>query len=92
MWMHAAKHQTECRDTNGEVRARTEGAGGVCNPIQRTTISINQAPKALRDYMTNQRVNMRGYMAPAIYVDEDGLVGHHWEGSPSNLWMVNGSG
>jgi hypothetical protein len=32
------------RDPNGELRAKTEGAEGVCNPIGRTTISTNQNP------------------------------------------------
>jgi hypothetical protein len=29
----------------GEVRARTVGAEGVCNPIGRTTISTNKTPR-----------------------------------------------
>jgi hypothetical protein len=37
-------------DPNGKVRARTEGAKGVCNLIGRTTISSNhRSPEALRD-------------------------------------------
>jgi hypothetical protein len=28
-------------DPNGGIRERTEGAEGVCNPIERTTISTN---------------------------------------------------
>jgi hypothetical protein len=44
MRMLTANHWTECRDPNGEVRARTEGVEGVCNPIGRTTISTNQTP------------------------------------------------
>jgi hypothetical protein len=41
MRMHAVKYQTEHRDHNGEVRARTEGDEELCNPIGRTTISTN---------------------------------------------------
>jgi hypothetical protein len=36
------------RNINGGVRERTEGAEGVCNPIGRTTVSINQAPLPTR--------------------------------------------
>jgi hypothetical protein len=38
MRMHITKHQTEHGDPNREVRGKTEGAEGVCNPIGRTTI------------------------------------------------------
>ena len=27
-------------------------------------------------------------MGPDTYVSEDGLVGHQWEGSPWELWVV----
>jgi hypothetical protein len=43
--MYKAKHQTENGDPNGGVRAKTEVVEGVCNPIRRTTISINQTPQ-----------------------------------------------
>jgi hypothetical protein len=44
--MFAAKHQTEHGEVRKklEVRAKTEGAEGGCNPIGRTTISTNQTP------------------------------------------------
>jgi hypothetical protein len=42
MQMLIDNHQTEHADTNGRVRGRTKGAEGVCNPIRRITISINQ--------------------------------------------------
>ena len=44
MWMYVAKHWTEHGEHNGEVRARIEGAEGVCSPIGRT-ISTNQTPQ-----------------------------------------------
>jgi len=47
MQIPRANHQTEHRDNNGEVRARTVGAEEVCNPIGRTTISTNQTPTKL---------------------------------------------
>jgi hypothetical protein len=45
--MHAAKQRTEHGDPNGEVRARSEGTEGICNPIGRTAISTNQPPLKL---------------------------------------------
>jgi hypothetical protein len=32
-----------------------------------------------RDWTTSQRVHMEGPMTLAVYVIEDGLVGHPWE-------------
>jgi hypothetical protein len=46
MQIHIAKHQTEFEEPNGYVRAMTEGAGEVCNPTGRTTISTNQSPQS----------------------------------------------
>ena len=62
---------TELGHSNGGVMGRTEGAEGVSNLIRTTT---NQTPK--------QRVHMEVPMAPAANVAEDGLIWHHWEGSP----------
>jgi hypothetical protein len=43
-------HLTEHRDPIGEVRARTVGDEGACNPIGRATILTNQSsPKASKD-------------------------------------------
>lgn len=36
-----AKHWTEIVDINTRVREKAEGAGGDCNPIERTTVSSN---------------------------------------------------
>jgi len=52
--MLAANQQTEHRGPNGGIRGRTEGAGGVCNPIGRT-ISINLTPQS------SQRVPTKEY-------------------------------
>jgi hypothetical protein len=38
----AANHSTEHRDHNGGVREKTEGDGGDCNPIGRTTMSTKE--------------------------------------------------
>jgi len=45
-WMPTANHWTEQGIPTGEVKERTEGAEGVCNPIGRTTISTNQTPQS----------------------------------------------
>ena len=60
--------------SNGEVRERSDGGEGGCNPIGRRTISTYQTPlpRDFRDY-TNQGVHMEGPMAPAAYVAEKGL-------------------
>jgi hypothetical protein len=49
MQMLTATPWTEHRVPNGGVRERTERAEGVCNLIARTTISVNQTPRDLRD-------------------------------------------
>jgi hypothetical protein len=36
-----------------ELEKKTKEAEGVCNPIQRTTISNNQNPRTPRDQITN---------------------------------------
>jgi hypothetical protein len=43
--MLTAIHWTDRRVPNGRARERTEGAEGVCNPIERT-ISTNQTPQS----------------------------------------------
>ena len=52
-------------------------------------ISTGQTPGAPRDWTTNQRIHMERPMALAMYVAEDGLVGHQWEVRPSGLWVFN---
>jgi hypothetical protein len=77
--MLAAKHQTELRDPNGGVRGRTEGAEGICNPIEKNN-NINQSePPELPGTKPPTRVYMERTMAPAAYVAEDGLIWHPWE-------------
>ena len=31
---------------------------------------------------------MGGHRTPAAYIAEDGLIRHHWEGSPLVLWRL----
>jgi hypothetical protein len=45
-WLLEANHWTDYRVPNGEVREKTEGSEGVCNPLGRT-ISTNQSSQGL---------------------------------------------
>jgi hypothetical protein len=85
--MLTANHWTECGVPDGRVGEETEGAEGVCSPMEGATVSTGQTPPpgAPRDWTTNQRVHMEGPMALATYVAEDGLVGHQWEEKPLGL-------
>jgi hypothetical protein len=89
--MFTAKHWTERRDPNGEVRAKSVGAEGFCNLIGRTTISANQNLQSSQG-LNHQPKSKQGVpMAPAGYVAEDYIICHHWEGSPLVLWRLDDS-
>ena len=49
--------------------------------------SVNRPdlPELPGDWTTNQSVHMKGPIAPATYVAEDGLVGYQWEEQPLGL-------
>jgi hypothetical protein len=49
--MHAVKLGAECRNPNGEVKAKTEGAKRICNRIGRiiSTKQISPPTRAPRD-------------------------------------------
>jgi hypothetical protein len=74
---------TPChRVPNGEVKGLKELKGFATH---RKNKSINQPdPKNFQGPNSSQqpRVYMKGPMAPATYVAEDGLVGHQWEERP----------
>ena len=53
------------------------------------TMSTGQTLGVLGIWTTNQRVHMKGPMALAAYVAEDGLVGHQWEGRPLGLRVLD---
>jgi hypothetical protein len=57
--MLAANYRTEHWVPNGGVREKTERAEGVCNPIERTTISTNQTPKSSQG-LKHQTKNIHG--------------------------------
>jgi hypothetical protein len=87
--MFTDKHRTECGDPNGEDKAKTVGAEGVCNLIGRTTISTKKDLPTLPG-TNHQPKNTQGVpMAPVGYVAEDCLIWHHWEGSPLVLWRLD---
>jgi hypothetical protein len=55
---------------------------GFAVPQEEQQYEPTSIPRAPRDYTNNQRVHMKGPMAPATYIAEDGLVGHQWEERP----------
>jgi hypothetical protein len=88
MRMYTAKHWTEHRDPNGEVRARTIGTEGVFNLIRRTTIPTKQTPQSCHQLKSTKGVPM----TPAGYAAEDYLIWHHWEGNPLVQWRIDDPG
>ena len=86
--MLKANHWTEHGVPNGGVGEVTEGAEGVCSPMEGATVSTvpdPPSPRAPGDWTTNQRIHMERPMALATYVAEGGLVGHQWEELPLGL-------
>jgi hypothetical protein len=59
MWMLAAYHQNQRRDTKGGVREETEGSEWDYNPIGKTTFSTNQTPQSSRR-LKHQSKNTHG--------------------------------
>jgi hypothetical protein len=57
-----AKHWTEHGFLNVGVREMTEGAEGVCSPIGRTTLSINQTPQ-ISQGLNHQPASTHGSLA-----------------------------
>ena len=55
------------------------------------TVSTIQTPEARGDWTTHQRVHIERLMALAVYVAEDGLVGHQWEERCLILWGFDAS-
>ena len=87
--MLAANHWEEHRAFNGGVRERTEGAGGVCNTIGRTTILTSQTPTELPGTKPLTRVHTEGPMAAAAHIAMDGLIWHQWEERSLVLLMLD---
>jgi hypothetical protein len=73
--------------TDGGDREGTEGAIGVCSPMEEATVSTGS--RAPGDWTTNQQVHMERPMALATYVAEDGFVGHQWEERSLGLRVFN---
>ena len=88
--MYTVKHWTESGDPNEEVRAMTAGAEGVCNLIGKTTSTNQTSPAKHPGTKPSTKVH-RGYpwLQLDMYVAEDGLIWHHWEGSPFVLWRLD---
>ena len=80
--MLKVNHWTEHGVPNGGVREGTEGAEGVCRPMERVTVSTGQTPWSSQG-LNNQPKSTHGRtQAQPAYVAEDGLVGHQWEEWP----------
>ena len=89
MRMYTAEHWNEHRDPNWEVRARTEGAEGICNLIGRTKISSNQTAQS-SEGLNHQPKNIHGGTHSSSWIClEECLICHHWEGSPLDLWRLD---
>jgi hypothetical protein len=84
--MFTANHWTEHGTPKGGVRERTEGAEVVCNPIGKTTLSINQTSQSSQGLNHLPKSTHWGVHGSAAYVAEDGLGGHRWEKRPLVLW------
>jgi hypothetical protein len=69
----------------GGVGEGTEGAEGVCSPMEGATGQNPCLLPAPGDWTTNQRIHAEGPMVLAAFVAEDGLVGHQWEERPLGL-------
>jgi hypothetical protein len=70
------------------ARERTQGAEGVCSPIGGTTIRTNQYSQSSQGLNHQPKSTQEGLKASAVYVAEDGLVGHQeekrrWPSKPS---------
>ena len=55
-------------------------------PWREQQSQLARPPGAPGDWITIQRVHIEGPMFLAMYVAEDGLVGHKWEERPLVLW------
>ena len=85
--MLTANHWTELRVPDGGFGEGTEGTEGVCS-LERATMSTGQTPWSSQG-LNQQPKRMEQPMALAVYVSEDGLVGHLWEEQPLVLWGFN---
>jgi hypothetical protein len=62
-----------------ELEKELKELEGFAAPWREQQCQQVRSPRDPRDWVTNQRIHMERPMALAIYVAEDGLVGHHWE-------------
>jgi hypothetical protein len=63
----ARNHRDEHEDTDERVRGRTEGAGGNCNLIGRTTISTKQYNQSFQG-LNHQTKSTHGETYGSIYI------------------------
>jgi hypothetical protein len=72
---------TESKVHNGRAKERTEEAEGVWNLIEEIITWSKQYSQSSQGLNHEPKVHMEEPMAPAVYVAENGLVGHEWEES-----------
>jgi hypothetical protein len=79
------------RVPDGGVGEGTEGAEGVCSPMEGATVSIPQILGASWDWTTNQSTHegSHGSGRSVSYVAEDGPVGYQWEERPLGLRVLD---
>ena len=78
VWMSpdiAANYWTECRVPDGGVGKGTEGAEGVCSPVEGATVSTGQTPTPDLPG-TGPLTKEYTWRVPWLHVAEDGLDGH----------------
>jgi hypothetical protein len=73
--MVAANHYPECGVPEGGVGEGTEGAEGVCSPMEGATVSTGQIPGPPGEWTTNQMMYIEGSMALVAYVNISGRNG-----------------
>ena len=79
--MLTANHRTEHRVPDGGVRQGTKRAEGVCSPmVGEQQCQPVRSPQSSWGLDHQPKSTMEGAMA--VYVAEDGLVGHQWEERP----------
>jgi hypothetical protein len=72
MQILTVNHWTEPGDPNERIKGTAEGAKGECNPIGRTTVSINQTPQNSQG-LNHQSKSMHGSVHGSTYICSRGL-------------------
>jgi hypothetical protein len=79
--IHWIEHKVPSEGTR-EIPRELKGSEA---PQEEHQYELTSIHRALWNYTTNQRKHMVELVALAVYVAEDGLVGHQWEERPMVL-------